>query len=267
MGMKILVAATTNKYAKAKARPPLSPVWGEGLGLGAPLPCAKLRNGTPSNGASIPRPLPHRGGRGEESVNLLLHFLVPAFVGVLVAVSPAQADVIDISPTGAISVYKGPTQFVGAAATPLTANQAATELAPQAAFAPNFPQQMHPVLVGYLNDAATRYNVDPGLVRAVAWQESRFRSDAISPKGAIGIMQLMPGTAAQLGVNPHDPRQNIEGGVAYLRTLLTQFNGDIKLSLAAYNAGPAAVQRYGGIPPFAETQLYVKSIAERIGLR
>lgn len=181
--------------------------------------------------------------------------------------APVHADVIDISPTGTIAVYKGPTQFLGAAATPLTANQVASQSAEQIRFNPSFPQQMHPILVGYLNEAAARHNVDPGLVRAVAWQESRFRSEAISPKGAIGIMQLMPGTAAQLGVNPHDPRQNIEGGVAYLRALLTQFNGDIKLSLAAYNAGPAAVVRYGGIPPFVETQLYVKSIAERIGVR
>jgi soluble lytic murein transglycosylase-like protein len=209
-------------------------------------------------------------GKGGNRASLLHGFLVPA-LWALLAVSPAYADVIDISPTGTIAVYKGPTQFVGASTIPLTtvpaANQPARQSASAQGFAPSFPQQMHPILVGYLNDAATRYNVDPGLVRAVAWQESRFRSDAVSPKGAIGIMQLMPATAAQLGVNPHDPRQNIEGGVAYLRTLLTQFNGDIKLSLAAYNAGPAAVQRYGGIPPFRETQLYVKSIAERIDLR
>jgi soluble lytic murein transglycosylase-like protein len=89
----------------------------------------------------------------------------------------------------------------------------------------------------------------------------------VSPKGAIGIMQLMPATAAQLGVNPYEPSQNILGGVAYLRALLTQFNGDVRLALAAYNAGPGAVLQYGGIPPFRETQNYVKSITERLSLR
>jgi soluble lytic murein transglycosylase-like protein len=190
-----------------------------------------------------------------------------AFLLVICCASfPAKADVIDISPNGTITVYKGPTQFAGTSATPLITAQLGAPAAPTNS-SPSFPMQMYPVLVGYLNDAAARHNVDPGLVLAVAWQESRFRSDAISPKGAIGVMQLMPATAAQLGVNPYDPRENIEGGVAYLRGLLTQFNGDIKLSLAAYNAGPAAVQRHGGIPPFRETQSYVKSIAERVALR
>jgi soluble lytic murein transglycosylase-like protein len=180
----------------------------------------------------------------------------------------AHADVIDIAPSGSVTVYKGPTQFVGASATPLAAaTQTPNELAPPNPNAPSFPMQLHPVLAGYLDEAASRYSVDAGLVRAVAWQESRFRSDAVSPKGAIGIMQLMPATAAQMGVNPHDPQQNILGGVAYLRALLTQFNGDIRLTLAAYNAGPAAVLQYGGIPPFRETQNYVTSIAQRLSLR
>lgn len=191
-------------------------------------------------------------------------FVLVVLSGALWAGAPAHADVIDISPTGAITTYKGPTQFIGAATTPLTTAQ---PIAQAAVPEPTYPQQMHPILVGYLNEAAARYQVDPALVRAVAWQESKFRSDAVSPKGAVGIMQLMPTTAAQLGVNPYDPRQNIEGGVAYLRTLLTQFNGDVRLSLAAYNAGPAAVQRYGGIPPFRETQAYVKSIADSLALR
>jgi soluble lytic murein transglycosylase-like protein len=180
----------------------------------------------------------------------------------------ARADVIDIAPSGSVTVYKGPTQFVGASATPLTATaQTPSELAPLNPNAPSFPMQLHPVLAGYLDEAASKYSVDAGLVRAVAWQESRFRSDVVSPKGAIGIMQLMPATAAQMGVNPHDPQQNILGGVAYLRALLTQFNGDIRLALAAYNAGPAAVLQYGGVPPFRETQNYVTSIAQRLSLR
>jgi soluble lytic murein transglycosylase-like protein len=179
--------------------------------------------------------------------------------------TPAIADVIDISPTGAITTYKGPTQFIGASAQPLAAN--VTPQAVPSTPAPTYPLEMHPILVGYLNEAAAKFNVDPALVRAVAWQESRFNAEARSPKGAIGIMQLMPATAAQLGVNPRDPRENIHGGVAYLSTLLTQFGGDVRLALAAYNAGPTIVSQYGGIPPFRETQNYVNSITERMSLR
>lgn len=184
-----------------------------------------------------------------------------------------RADVIEIAPNGTATTFKGPTIFTGTASTPIAATPAATAgpadvTAPQMANPdPQFPMTMHPVLLGYLNETATRFNVSPALVQAVAWQESRFRSNAISPKGAIGIMQLMPATARQLGVNPHDPRQNIYGGVAYLSMLLTRFNGDTRLALAAYNAGPEAVAQYRGIPPFRETQNYVTSIAARISLR
>jgi soluble lytic murein transglycosylase-like protein len=184
----------------------------------------------------------------------------------------ASADVIDISPTGNATVYKGPTVFNGTSTTPIVATPAVSAnsgVNPTVIANPDprFPMTMHPVLVGYLNDAATRFNIEPALVQAVAWQESRFRSDLVSPKGAIGIMQLMPATARQLGVNPNDPRQNIYGGVAYLSMLLTRFNGDKALALAAYNAGPEAVAQYRGIPPFRETQNYVKAIGERISLR
>jgi Transglycosylase SLT domain len=209
--------------------------------------------------------------RQSVSASGLLSALFAGFL--LVYGAPATADVIDIAPSGTVSTYKGPTQFIGNAATPLvpasqaSPTQGTMQVPLSSGITSVFPKQMHPILVGYLNEAAARFNVDPGLVRAVAWQESRFNSEARSPKGAVGIMQLMPATAAQLGVNPHDPRENIHGGVAYLSTLLTQFNGDIRLALAAYNAGPAAVRQYGGIPPYRETQAYVKSIAERIALR
>jgi soluble lytic murein transglycosylase-like protein len=183
------------------------------------------------------------------------------------AASPALASVIEIGPNGAVTTYNGPTQFVGATTTPLAQAVAAPPATPPIRLtSPSFPRQIHPVLAGYLDDAASRHDVDPALVRAVAWEESRFRTDAISPKGAIGLMQLMPSTAAQLRVNPYDPQQNVQGGVAYLRALLTQFKGDVRLALAAYNAGPAAVNRYGGIPPFRETQNYVKAIAARLSL-
>jgi hypothetical protein len=110
---------------------------------------------------------------------------------------------------------------------------------------------------------AREYKVDPALVRAVIHAESAFNAKAISSKGAQGLMQLMPGTASDLGVsNAFDARQNIEGGVKYLAQLLAQFDGDTRLATAAYNAGPGAVRKYDGIPPYAETKVYV----ERVGI-
>ena len=100
---------------------------------------------------------------------------------------------------------------------------------------------------------------------AVAWQESRYNPRARSSAGAIGVMQLMPGTARQLGVtNPHDVRQNVAGGTAYLRAQLDRFGNNVPLALAAYNAGPGAVMKYGGIPPYRETQDYVWKIMRRM---
>ena len=106
------------------------------------------------------------------------------------------------------------------------------------------------------------FGLPSGIVDAVIYQESRGRMNAVSTKGALGLMQLMPGTAAQLGVNPYDADQNIRGGARYLRQQIDRF-GSIPLALAAYNAGPGAVLRYGGIPPYRETQNYVATILGR----
>jgi soluble lytic murein transglycosylase-like protein len=111
--------------------------------------------------------------------------------------------------------------------------------------------------------AADRYGLPRELVRSVMAAESGYSMEAISPKGAIGLMQLMPETARDLGVDPHDPMQNVDGGTRYLRDLLLRYNGGLRHALAAYNAGPGAVDRYKGIPPFAETIQYVARI-ERI---
>ncbi len=110
--------------------------------------------------------------------------------------------------------------------------------------------------------AARKFGVDSELVRAVATAESNLNQAARSGVGAIGVMQLMPETAESLGVNPYDERQNIEGGAHYLRQLLDKFNGNLQNAIAAYNAGPGAVQKYGGVPPYSETQNYVGRVLD-----
>ena len=113
-----------------------------------------------------------------------------------------------------------------------------------------------------INHNALQYQVDPALVRALIHAESSFNPNALSRSGAQGLMQLMPPTAKDLGVSDSlDPQQNIKGGVKYLAWLLTEFNQDVSLATAAYNAGPNAVKKYNGIPPYPETQVYV----ERVG--
>lgn len=108
---------------------------------------------------------------------------------------------------------------------------------------------------------APQYGLDPRLVLAVIAAESSFRVDAVSPRNARGLMQLMPDTAARFGVtDPFDPVQNLRGGMTYLRWLLSFFRGDVSLALAAYNAGEGSVERYRGVPPFRETQAYLRKV-------
>jgi soluble lytic murein transglycosylase-like protein len=114
-----------------------------------------------------------------------------------------------------------------------------------------------------IEQAAARHNVDPNLVRSVVKVESNFNPNAVSRKGAMGLMQLMPGTARQLKVtNPFDPEQNIDAGVRHLKSLMESYGGDVRLSLAAYNAGMGAVARSGGVPRYSETRKYVRRITD-----
>ncbi|NQX89250.1 MAG: lytic transglycosylase domain-containing protein [Halioglobus sp.] len=112
-----------------------------------------------------------------------------------------------------------------------------------------------------INHASKQYRIDPALVRAVIHAESAFQAQAVSSKGAMGLMQLMPGTARDMGVaDAMAPEQNILGGVKYLAMMLDEHRGNTRLATAAYNAGPGAVKRYGGVPPFKETQTYVRRV-------
>jgi hypothetical protein len=123
-------------------------------------------------------------------------------------------------------------------------------------------------ITGLVHKLAPEYALDPKLVLAVIETESSFNPRALSPKQAQGLMQLIPATAQRFGVrDPWDAKQNLHGGMAYLRWLLDHFNGDIKLALAGYNAGEKAVERHGGIPPYAETRSYVTRILKRVGAK
>ena len=118
-------------------------------------------------------------------------------------------------------------------------------------------------IIQLINQIAVQHDIDPELVNAVARVESNFNPRAVSPKGALGVMQLLPSTANRFDVHDvYDPKQNIEGGVRYLKFLRSMFSGNIPLMLAAYNAGENAVKKYNGVPPYTETQNYIRKIQQ-----
>lgn len=116
---------------------------------------------------------------------------------------------------------------------------------------------LHPVI----HEVAGQYDVDPSLIKAIIWAESSFNPSAVSKRGAVGLMQLMPATARSLGIKDiRDPESNIDCGVRYFKQLMVQFNGDARLALAAYNAGSNRVLQYNGVPPFQATRHYIKNV-------
>lgn len=165
---------------------------------------------------------------------------------------PSEAQVMDIRPDGSTATYVGPILVSPEGVHPLEYKL------------PAIPKVPSESIRAAIRSAATHHALSQDLIAAVAWQESRLRPTAVSHKGARGIMQLMPSTARGLHVDPNDLSANIEGGVAYLAQMLDRFDGDIVKSLAAYNAGPDAVARYGGVPPYPETKAYVSAVLDRL---
>jgi soluble lytic murein transglycosylase-like protein len=182
---------------------------------------------------------------------------------------PASAQVMDISPDGTVSVREGAgaaNWVVVSPASDQTVDQNGQPIVPAYAYTDVGPVPVPPQFAAALTHAASSANVSPTLLSALVWQESRWNPQAVSPKGAMGLTQLMPGTARDLGVNPADPIANLHGGARYLRQLLDQFDGDVEKALAAYNAGPARVRNAGGVPAIAETKAYVASIVRRVSI-
>jgi len=173
----------------------------------------------------------------------------------LLAANSVRAEVMEIGVNGAVTRYAGPAVYSSEGVRPIVA-RAGTPV--RAATAPA------PVVHAAITAAALRQSLNRDLLEAVAWRESGFRQTALSPKGAVGVMQIMPATALGLGVDRYDLHQNIEGGAAYLRQMLNRYSGNLTMALAAYNAGPGAVDRYRGVPPFRETQAYVGAILGRL---
>ena len=199
---------------------------------------------------------------------LVLRLLAAAaMLAVVLGASPACAQVMDISPDGIVSVREG----AGAATWQVVSPNSDTNEddgivrdVPEGAItnvnSTNVPQQY----ASAVNYAAASASISPSLLASLVWQESRWNAQAVSRKGAIGLTQLMPGTARDLGVNPADPVANLVGGARYLRQLLDQFDGNVENALAAYNAGPARVRSARGVPAIAETRAYVASIVRRV---
>ena len=176
---------------------------------------------------------------------------------------PSKVPGMDFSQALQREMDKGEVKAANPSAAPVEATNAAARTAPQGSSrAESTPAAEASSLSAMMDQAARKYNVDSRLIAAVAEVESDKDQSAVSSAGAVGVMQLMPETAAALGVDPYDTRQNIEGGAKYLRQMLDSFGGDVRKALAAYNAGPQAVRDYNGVPPYRETQNYVNKVLD-----
>ena len=187
-------------------------------------------------------------------------YLLP--IAALGFAQPATAQVYEVGQGGALKIREGGGAVVWRNASGNQSNSAASANIAAASTQAITPGTTDTARL--VERIAARYSLSPALLEALVWQESRWRHDAVSPKGALGLTQLMPATARELGVDPLDPVANLEGGARYLRSLLDRFDGDLVKALAAYNAGPGRVERANGIPAIRETQGYVAAILARL---
>lgn len=193
----------------------------------------------------------------------------PWAASLALAASPASADVLEIGPNGAQWVAGGAVSAGSVPEAPpadiVIPDRVATPAYTGAVSSMEASARGVPIqYAAKVAELSARYDLSPALIEALVWQESRWRHQSVSPKGARGLAQLMPGTARDLGVNPDDPFANLEGGARYLREQLNRFNGNLEKALAAYNAGPGRVERAGGVPRIRETQNYVAAIMGRL---
>lgn len=177
---------------------------------------------------------------------------------------PAQADVLQIDADGSRWVTALPSPEPALPAEESILGEAVLH-DERAVVDPNWQARVVPAAyAATVQQLAQRFDLSPALIEALVWQESRWRVDAVSHKGARGLGQLMPGTARELGVDPNDPHANLEGAARYLRAQIDRFGGDLEKALAAYNAGPGRVARANGVPRIAETRKYVTAIMGRL---
>ncbi|HLV08439.1 MAG TPA: lytic transglycosylase domain-containing protein [Croceibacterium sp.] len=186
-----------------------------------------------------------------------------ALTALSLAAVPARADVLEIGEAGQARWVAGPAAQAESAPADVSADVVPGIERP-ASRADLTARLIPGAYAAKVHELAERFDLSPALIEALVWQESRWRERAVSPAGARGLAQLMPGTARELGVNPDDPFANLEGGARYLRQQLDRFDGDVEKALAAYNAGPGRVRAANGIPAIRETQHYVAAVMGRL---
>lgn len=186
-----------------------------------------------------------------------------AAVSGAIASSGAQADVIEIGQDGSVKRLSDQPNAGWSSDEVETTIERETGV-PSAAVTMVNERAVDGTYATALNEVSQAYDISPRLLEALIWQESRWNPAAVSHAGAIGLAQLMPGTARDLGVDPRDPMQNMAGGARYLRQQLNRFDGDLEKALAAYNAGPGRVIKAGGVPSIPETKAYVRAIVARL---